>query len=249
MSAITVAEIKWVQSLQQKKYRQLEGMFVVEGAKAMKELAASDWPVQFYWVTETFLKEHPEAAKWSPAPLVVNQQSLERASGLQSNEEGLAVVPFRNWPRFNRAEGEWVLALDQVRDPGNLGTIIRIADWYGISQIIVSPDSVELYNPKVIQASMGSFLRVAVHEKGLAAVFAEDPDAAVIGAYLDGANIHNATLPSEGYLLMGSESHGISEPLGRFVKQRLSIPKFGSAESLNVGVATALMLDAVRRVG
>lgn len=245
--SITAAEIKWAQSLQQKKYRAEYELFVVEGAKAMEELAASGWPVQTYWVTEAYLNQNPAAKRWDPAPIVVNENTLERASGLQANKTGLAIVPFKQWPRFSREADEWVIALDQVRDPGNLGTIIRIADWYGINKVLLSPDCVELYNPKVIQASMGSFLRVAVYEKGLGAVFAEDPDAPVIGAYLEGENLHAAKLPKAGYLLMGSESHGVSDSLARFVRQKVFIPRFGAAESLNVGIATALIADAIRR--
>lgn len=247
MSQPTTAELKYVQSLQQKKYRFENQTFVVEGAKNLLELYHSKWPVDRYWITESFLNAYPAARNWSPTPNIVNAATLERASGLQHNEAGLAVVAMPNYGRFTRQENEWVVTLDQVRDPGNLGTILRIADWYGVTKVLLSPDSVEPTNPKVIQASMGSFFRVRVWEKGLAAVFAEDMP--VIGAFLDGENLHNASLPTNGgYLLMGSESHGISSELDKYVTQRLSIPKFGEAESLNVGVATALFLDAVRRL-
>jgi TrmH family RNA methyltransferase len=247
MAAPTTAQLKFVQSLLQKKYRSEHGYFLVEGAKNLQELANSGWPVERYWISEGFLNDLPSARNWDPMPEIVPLATLERVSSLQNNHTGVAVVPMPDYGRFTRAEGEWVLALDQVRDPGNLGTIIRIADWYGIRKIVLSPDSVEPTNPKVVAASMGSFFRVKVYEKGLAAIFAEDPDV-VLGAYMDGENLHNTRLPNTGgYLLMGSESHGISDALSGFVTQRLSIPRFGEAESLNVGVATAVILDAVRR--
>lgn len=243
----TAAQLKIVTSLQQKKYRQQHGLFVVEGAKALQELAASDWFVEAFWVTEDFMRQHPEAAQWDPQPEVVAESTLAKVSSLQTNHTGLAVVRVPKESEPIRAKDEWILLLDSVRDPGNLGTIIRIADWYGVTRIICSPDTVDSFNPKTVQATMGSFLRVAVSYQALEPLLAA-ADVQVLAAVLDGENLHKAKLsPGGGYLLLGSESHGINAQLERFVTRRLTIPKFGGAESLNVGVATALFLDALRR--
>ena len=151
----------------------------------------------------------------------------------------------------NRAFGidkdELVIALDDVRDPGNLGTIIRIADWYGIKKLVLSPQTAEFYNPKVLQASMGSFTRVSFFYEKLETVF-ERWKRPVYGAFLEGENLHQLTRLDPGIILMGNESKGISSELKPWVTQKVTIPGFGHAESLNVAIATAIICDNFKRL-
>jgi TrmH family RNA methyltransferase len=139
------------------------------------------------------------------------------------------------------------LALDEVRDPGNLGTIIRIADWYGISKMVLSPNTADFYNPKVLQASMGSFTRIQFFYQDLSDFITTSSRIPVYGAFLEGENIHQAHLTTDGIIVMGSESHGISPHVERYVGRKITIPPFGKAESLNVAVATAIICDNFRR--
>jgi TrmH family RNA methyltransferase len=141
---------------------------------------------------------------------------------------------------------ELVLILDRINDPGNLGTIIRIADWYGVSQIICSPDTVDCYNPKVLMATMGSFTRVSICYIDLDRYLSEI-EWKIYGAYLDGENIHTKDFENFGwYLVIGSEAHGISSSLEKYITDKVTIPRFWLAESLNAGIATAVILDRIR---
>jgi len=148
------------------------------------------------------------------------------------------------------AAGEYMLMLDDVRDPGNLGTIIRVADWYGITRIVCSRDTTDVYNPKVIAAAKGSFTRVSLYYTDLIQYFEQIKDVKrqVIGAFLGGNSLYEFEYPTNGgIIMMGNESNGISEQVGQFVTDKIMIPRFGAAESLNVGIATAVMLDNMRR--
>jgi RNA methyltransferase, TrmH family len=148
---------------------------------------------------------------------------------------------------FTPEKGELVIALDEVRDPGNLGTIIRIADWYGINKLVFSTHSAEFYNPKVIQATMGSFTRVEFFYADLNEVFSQWK-LPVFGAFLDGENIHQMGKINPGVILMGNESNGISSDLAKQVNHKVTIPGYGQAESLNVAIATAIICDNFKRL-
>lgn len=177
---------------------------------------------------------------------------MERISALSTAPEILAVV---NMPEeqtekvFDRTfyKGELVLMLDDIRDPGNMGTLIRIADWFGIRKLICSESSVELYNPKVIQATMGSLLRTNIFYAPLPEVLDAVKPVTVYGALLEGRNIYRENLKPEGILLLGNESRGISNPLIPFITNPVSIPGFGQAESLNVAVAAGIICSEFRR--
>jgi TrmH family RNA methyltransferase len=242
VNGISKQKQKYIQSLHLKKYRQQFGAFIVEGQKSIEELAKSDFRILELFLTDKAneLKVDAEQISYCTA------EEIQKASLFKSNNYGIAVVVSKSNVALAIVKNEWVLALDDLNDPGNLGTIIRIADWYGIKKIICSESTVDFYNPKVISSSMGSFTRVSCFYTDLK-TYLESNSAPIFGAYLDGANIHKIDFPSSGILIIGSESHGISHELENLVKMKITIPSFGQAESLNAGVATAIILDNINR--
>ena len=249
---ITRKTIKLVKSLHQKKYRYQHRLFLVEGAKSVLELIASAFTVKTLLATEVFLQQHKDLLnkQLSDTQLIeAEEATLSSLGHYQHNNAALAVVEMPSvTPGLPLAE-EYTLALDALSDPGNLGTIIRIADWYGVRQLVCSSDTTDVYAPKVIGASMGSFLRVKVTYTNLPA-YLERASVPVYGAALDqGSNIHQCSFGHKGgVILMGSESSGIRPALIPYIDEYLHIPRFGRAESLNVGVATAVILDNLKRL-
>ncbi len=238
--------LKFIKSLHQKKIRKQEQLFFVEGSKNVSELLSSDFEVTHLLFTEKFATEkHKLLADFQGNLFETNQKSLEQAGTFLSNDSALAVAKMKANTAFSQIEGEWVIALDEVRDPGNLGTIIRIADWYGIHKIALSEVSAEFYNPKVLHATMGSFTRCNVYYTDLKEFF-KGTKFPIYGAFLDGQNIHQTKFGPTGIIVMGNESHGISDELNTYITHKITIPKFGEAESLNVAVATAVICDNVR---
>ncbi len=241
--------LKLIHSLQLKKYRKQHQAFLVEGTKSVLELFSSDYSVQILFVTQDFYNEHIRLLKKQSFECqVVDQIELEKSGVFQSNNACLAVVSAKlNKPLF--VEGnEYLLMLDDVRDPGNLGTILRIADWYGIRKIICSEETTDIYNPKVIAASMGSFTRVQTYYCDIAHYLQNHTrNTPVYGAFLEGENVHAMPFTPEGILIMGNESQGIRPELTSFVTHKIHIPRYGGAESLNVGIATAVICDNIRR--
>ncbi|WP_373399236.1 RNA methyltransferase [Algoriphagus halophilus] len=241
--------VKFIKTLHQKKYRNLEQKFFLEGEKSVLEVMDSDFKIELLLATDQFMESNEVTMKSYRGELLnVSQKQLESVGQFQSNDSALAVVCMKPNHYFDRPQDELVIALDDVRDPGNLGTIIRIADWYGIKHLLFSEQTAEFYNPKVIQASMGSFTRVKFYYGDLAEVFAQW-ECPVYGAYLDGENIHQIDRVNPGVLLMGNESKGISEELAPMVTNKLTIPGSGNAESLNVAIATAILCDNFSRLG
>jgi TrmH family RNA methyltransferase len=239
---LTNAQQKYVLSLHQKKYRKLNSTFIVEGRKNVAELLTSDYKVEQLFATETFLESNSSTRK-STDCTIVNEKELGKISTLKTSDQVLAVVSqFKN-KYLDAINDELVLVLDEVKDPGNLGTIIRIADWYGIDKVICSLNTVEFYNPKVIMATMGSFSRVRVFVTDLKEYFGPLKSVNVYGAYLEGNSVYERDKTAEGYLVMGSESHGISSELASYITEKVTIPKRGKAESLNVAISTAILLD------
>ena len=220
----------------------------MEGEKSVLEVLQSDFLVEMLVVTAAFASRHPEVLKAFRGQLFsATQGQLEDLGQFQSNDTALAVVQMKNNAPFHPEGESLILALDDVRDPGNLGTIIRIADWYGITKLVFSPQTAEFYNPKVIQSTMGSFTRVKFFYEDLGQVF-DRWDLPVYGAFLGGENIHQLQNPTAGILLMGNESKGISRLLEEKVTQKVTIPGFGKAESLNVAIATAILCDNFKRL-
>jgi RNA methyltransferase, TrmH family len=240
--------VKFIKSLHQKKYRTQTGQFFVEGEKSVLEVLDSNFKVEMLFVTEAFELKHSRLLReFEGSKIQVTQNQLEQIGQYQSNDSALAVVSMKPNESFSPEKGELVIALDDVRDPGNLGTIIRIADWYGINKLVLSPQSAEFYNPKVIQATMGSFTRVNFFYADLNEVFIKWK-LPVYGAFLDGENIHQTGKVNPGVILMGNESNGISIELAKLVNQKITIPGFGQAESLNVAIATAIICDNFKRL-
>lgn len=240
--------VKFIKSLHQKKFRTQEQQFFVEGEKSVLEVLDSDFEVELLVATDTFLNPHLKLIKSKKVQhILASQKQLESLGQYQSNDSAIAIVRMKANQSFDIGKEELVIALDDVRDPGNLGTIIRIADWYGINKIVLSPQSADFYNPKVIQASMGSFTRVEFFYEELSVVF-DRWKKPVYGAYLNGKNIHTLSKVEPGIILMGNESKGISDELESYVTDKMTIPGFGQAESLNVAIATAILCDNFKRL-
>jgi len=241
---ISKNQLKYIRQLEQKKYRRREGVFVAEGTKVVGDL---------------LLRYRPEAvfatADWqAPAgitPQLVTDDELRRISFLQHPQQVLALFPLPANCKPSTLNLELSLALDGVQDPGNLGTIIRIADWFGISTIICSEDTVDAWNPKVVQATMGSIARVNIIYFNLPDFLDTLPaDFPVYGTFLDGENIYTQQLTPDGLIIMGNEGNGISEAVRTKVNRRLLIPDFHqgpTADSLNVAIATAITCSEFRR--
>ncbi|EOZ98549.1 RNA methyltransferase, TrmH family [Indibacter alkaliphilus LW1] len=239
--------LKFIKSLQQKKFRRLEGSFFVEGTKNVTELLLSDFVSTHLLYTEKFYSQHQALVdNFRGESFAVTQKVLESAGAFKSNDSALAVAKLKDNKAFAIHDSDWVIALDDVRDPGNLGTIIRIADWYGIEKLVLSEESAEFYNPKVLQASMGSFSRIQCFYTDLK-LFLCESKIPIYGAFLDGTSIYHTKFEKGGILLMGNESNGISPEIEQMVNQKVTIPRFGHAESLNVAVATAIFCDNIKR--
>jgi TrmH family RNA methyltransferase len=247
---ISKPKLKYIKSLQVKKYRKQEQSFVVEGAKGVQEVLKSRFDVTTVCGTEVFIERNQAALRAKKAEaIIVSEKELEQLGSFQSNDAAIAVA--RMLPNMSPelARGDFALVLDDIRDPGNLGTIIRTADWYGLSHIIASMETADLYNPKVISATMGSFTRINVYYTELAG-FIKSSGLPVYGTFLDGDDIHHTIMSSGGLIVVGNESNGISLPVAELVTTRITIPRLGKAESLNAAVATAVILDnAARRRG
>lgn len=248
---ITRKTIKLIKSLHQKKYRYQHRLFLVEGTKSVLELMEAALTIKTLVATEVFLREHKDVLtkQLSDSQLIeVDEPTLSSLGYFQNNNAALAVVELPSvFPELPVA-GEYTLALDALSDPGNLGTIIRIADWYGIWQIVCSSDTTDVYAPKVISASMGSFLRVRVAYTDLPTYF-EQVSGPIYGAALDqGVSIHQYSPDHKGgVIVLGNESIGIRSALAPYISEYLHIPRFGQAESLNVGMAAAVICDNLRR--
>ncbi len=238
-----------VRSLQEKKYREKTGLFLVEGEKSVVETLNSDFDIQTLLTTKSFYTKYQKLIQKKKVNYeIVETGEIEKVSALESNDSALVIVKQKQTVLgdIKISENETVLALDNIRDPGNLGTIIRIADWYGIKKIIASVGTVDFYNPKVISATKGSFTRVEVYYADLN-IFLSEVKVPVLGAFMTGKNVHQFNFPKRGILVMGNESNGITPEIEKLVTEKITIPSFGGAESLNVAIATAVMLDNLRR--
>lgn len=239
-------EVKYIQSLGHKKRRDEERLFLVEGSKMVAELVQHN-PAQIMrlYATETFYS-HCAAAKNIQPHFVVTDEELERISQLQTPNQALALLHYFPQQEWSAASNEWTLALDGIRDPGNMGTIVRLADWFGIKQIVCSPDCADIYNPKVVQATMGSIMRVSIIEKELT-TFLSNQQLPVVGAVLGGKELASYKFPGSGILVIGNEANGIREEVIPLLSDALMIPRFGEVESLNAAIATSIFLWELKR--
>ncbi len=236
---------KLIKSLHQKKNRQAENLFLVEGTKSVVELLQSNLQIHAIFYTENFYATyHKYLAQNTAYQAITSQEILQQQGTLQSNDGAIAVVHIPKPTTFSLKN--YALALDDIRDPGNLGAMIRIADWYGISQIICSQNTVDWYNPKVIIASMGSFLRIQPHYCNLAD-FLTNIQTTTYGMFLEGTNLHSIEFAKQGIIIVGNESNGISSEVAKTIQQKITIQRFGEAESLNAAMATAIVCDNLRR--
>ncbi|MCZ2298326.1 MAG: RNA methyltransferase [Chitinophagales bacterium] len=231
-------EVKYIQSLCHKKQRQQERVFIAEGAKIIEELLASNYVVKKLFVTEKYLLQN----RFTNAVITeVSTQEMDKISLMDNATDVLAIVEQKP-NEMPAVKGKLNLVLDGIQDPGNFGTIIRIADWYGIENILCSNDTVDLYNNKVIQSTMGSFVRVNVWYGDLKTVFQKNL-LPVFATVLNGKNLYEQNKITEGFLIIGNEGKGIREDTLSFVQHSLTIPKKGGAESLNAAVATGILLS------
>lgn len=246
------AQIKLIRSLEQKKYRNKYGLYVAEGEKIIAEILIANVPVEKVFVTQNWIKEN-ERLYFQNQKLIqiISENELKKISFLHTPNNALALLPI-NYPTIDDLEAHknLVLALDTIQDPGNLGTIMRIADWFGIKNIVCSENCVDVYNPKVIQATMGAFLRVNVYYIQLEEFLMEQKQQhkiPVYGAVLNGEIIYQAKLSPSGIILLGNESKGIQKSLINLIDKPIYIPKFGGAESLNVSVAAGIICSEFLR--
>lgn len=234
---------KLIKSLRLKKYRQQENSFVVEGAKNVTQLLASSYTVQILVGTPAFLATHqPLWQGQSYDVFQTDEATLASLGAFNTNNASLAVAAIPTQNGEPPSASAWGLVLDDINDPGNLGTILRTADWYNIPAIVCSPNTVDMYNPKVLQASMGSFLRVQIHYTPLPAFLDSTPHP-IVGTFTHGDNLHHATLPCPGWTVIGNEALGISSEVLPYIQQRITIPRYGEAESLNAAIAAAIVCD------
>ena len=245
---LSKSQINLLKSLQHKKFRREQGLFLVEGHKSIAEFVNSAYQIEAVYHTNAF---DPKVLKLSQKINLceISVTELEKISSLKTPQEVLAQIKIPKWPflQLEELKGKFSLVLDGIQDPGNLGTIIRIADWFGIGNIVCSDDTVDAYNPKVVQACMGSLARVKVHYTSLAD-FLGEIKLPLFGALLDGKNIYDVNFGTEGLILMGNEGSGIRPEIQKLVGEAVTIPRIGGAESLNVAIATALFCSEITRI-
>jgi RNA methyltransferase, TrmH family len=240
-------QAKFIKSLRLKKYRQQENAFVVEGIKNVLLLLRSRYVVQMIVGTPKFLNTHSPLEQHDEAIFQVDEATLTTLGTFTTNQAVLAVATIPSThATLVPPSSTWGLVLDTIRDPGNLGTIVRVADWYNIPALICSPNTVDLYNPKVLHASMGSFTHVQVYYTPLP-TFLSNASLPILGTFTTGTNIHHTSLPAPGLIVIGNESQGISPAVLPYIQRKISIPRYGQAESLNAAMATAIVCDNWQR--
>ncbi|BBE19278.1 tRNA (guanosine(18)-2'-O)-methyltransferase [Aquipluma nitroreducens] len=247
-------KIKLIQSLNRKKDRDESGLFLVEGNKMVEEALRSEYQIETLVCTSQFADQHPEIRLKAKEIIETDKDSLQKASLLQNPQEALAIIiqPEIETPELN-LNAELCLALDFIQDPGNLGTILRIADWFGITTVICSENTVDVFNPKVVQASMGAIFRIKTGYINLESFLskASKSQIPVYGTFMDGNNIYTESLTRNGIVILGNEGNGISDSISRLVNRRIAIPTFSTnpnkAESLNVAIAASICCSEFRR--
>lgn len=240
-SVVSKNQIKLIKSLGQKKNRQQESLFIVEGIKGISEFLKSDYKLKNLFTTKSIFEASSDLI------FEISDVELKKISSLKNPNTALAIFEIPKQKSFQPSG--LVVALDDVRDPGNLGTIIRLCDWYNIKDLVCSLNTVDCYNAKVVQATMGSLTRVNVQYVDLQH-YLEFSKTTVFGTFLNGENIYTSDLPTDGVIVLGNEANGISEIVEAKVNRKLTIPQFSktkTTESLNVANATAILLSEFRR--
>lgn len=239
---ISKNQIKLITSLTQKKYRKQHQLFLAEGEKVIDEILNSSFELEHVYCTQDIFN-NVESTKKS----IIGESDLKKITALNTPNNCLAVFKIPVEQKID-STGLTVI-LDDIKDPGNLGTIIRLCDWFGVSQIVCSLQSVDIYNPKVVQATMGSITRVAVFYTDLEE-YLNNSNAKIYGTFMDGENIYKTSLPTNGIVVFGNEANGISKTIEKFITDKIAIPRFGnlqSTESLNVATAAAIVISEFKR--
>ena len=240
--SISKNQLKLITSLSQKKYRQKHNLFIAEGVKVLNELLNSPFEIETLFCTDDF-----EVAISEKKMIRISETELKKVSTLKSPNKALGIFKI---PKEKALQNSGLtIALDAINDPGNLGTIIRLCDWFGVTQLVCSKDTVDCYNQKVVQASMGSLTRVSIYYTDLENYITKSNLDTFI-ADMDGENVYKTKLPKEGILIMGNEANGVSEEIKSLLQHKISIPRFGETqetESLNVATATAILLSEFKR--
>lgn len=239
------SKVKYIQSLGQKKHRDESGLFIAEGPKIVAELLeAMPGQIEAIYALPAWLKMHGSTHS-NVEVIEVGEHELAKVSQLQTPNQVLAVV--RKFERRQPLDpkGSITLALDTIQDPGNMGTMIRLADWFGVLQIVCSMDSADIYNPKVVQSTMGSIARVPVYNVDLPFWLQQQTHMRIYATALDGQDVTSMKKIKEGIIVIGNESKGISDAVMSFANVRITIPRKGAAESLNAAVAAGIVLAQV----
>ncbi|WP_026775714.1 RNA methyltransferase [Polaribacter sp. Hel_I_88] len=240
--SISKNQLKLITSLSQKKYRQKNGLFIAEGIKVVNEFLNSSFQVDMLLATDDF-----ETTISSDKIVRISEKDLQKISNLKSPNKVLGLFKIPDEKPLQ--EKGLIVVLDAINDPGNLGTIIRLCDWFGVTQLICSKDTVDCYNQKVVQASMGSLTRISIKYIELES-YLQETNLPTFIADMNGENVYSSTLPKEAILVMGNEANGVCEELKTLIKNKISIPRFGETqetESLNVATATAILLSEFKR--
>lgn len=254
-------QIKLVNSLKLKKFREQYNLFIAEGTKIVPEIIDSEIEVKTLFAIKSWLGKNEKLIAENPKIEIeeITEEELKKISALSTPNEVLAIAEIPQYIiNTSTIDTRLTLVLDEIKDPGNMGTIIRIADWFGISEIICSNNSVDVFNPKVVQATMGSIARVKIYYTEIPAFFSHLRNVKIYGAVLNGNNIYKEPLSGKGIILIGNESKGISENLLPYISNKITIPSFSSscigsdgnkgAESLNAAIATAIICSEFRRI-
>jgi len=244
---VSKSQLKLITSLQQKKYRDKTGLFVAEGPKVIAEFIKAGLSLVSFFTTssedQVAYLENDLRKKYHQ----VSSNELQKMSFLKTANTSLAVF---NIPKTKGQERKgFIIALDAVRDPGNLGTIIRLCDWFDVTQLICSEDTTDCFNPKVVQATMGSLARIDIRYVNLSE-YIKNTSLPIYGAVMDGDSVYQSTLPTEAIIVLGNEANGISEEIQKQINHPITIPQFGvkkDTESLNVATATAVLLSEFKR--
>jgi TrmH family RNA methyltransferase len=244
---LSKSQIGFIKSLHQKKYRKEHAMFIIEGIKSIVEFIDSPYQIDSIYYLPQYHASLPNLAA-NIKLFEVNNAELEKISTLQTPQGVLALVRMNPNQDLDTSKFDncFSIVLDGVQDPGNLGTIIRTADWFGIKQVICSMNSVEVYNPKTVQATMGSLSRVRVYYTDLPHLL-DKTKVPVFGAVLDGASMYSTDWGKEGLILLGNEGQGISDPVMNLITRPVTIPRIGGAESLNVAICAAILCADLSR--
>lgn len=244
---LSKSQISLLQSLQHKKFRREHGAFLVEGYKSVTEFINSAYRIEAVYHTAAIA---PKLLNLSQKINFeeISSKSIEKISSLTTPQDVIALVKMPQWPaiQYSTLQKKFSLVLDGIQDPGNMGTIIRTADWFGIDRIICSEDCVDVYNPKVVQATMGSLSRINVHYTNIVDVLTTI-QLPIFGALLNGENIYTTNFGAEGLIVMGNEGNGLRPEIIKLVNKAVTIPRIGKAESLNVAIATAIFCSEINR--